>query len=846
MFQLWDDSGFNPRSSVPGLQGWWSADNGVYSDGAAHFTAASSQSLSIATNASVAFGNVDFWVAGSFYMDAKGVVRGFITKDNPSGTRGPYLLDYDSVQDRFAFAIFTGTVAKVAYANTFGSPSINTWYQLLGWHDSVNDTVNICVNGGATDSTATGGGTPDATASDFCIGSFHNKALPHDGRADSCAIGTVSGIAGVIAAMKTSLYNSGAGKVYADLTTAEKTAWGLTSWWDLNEETGTRYDAHGTNHLTASTTALISGATLNGNFETAGAGGADVFGSWTETVAGTATVEDEGTITHGGSHAAKLTSDGTNAPKLSQSLLVQGDRYSYSAWVRSASGTPTFRFSSNGGTSLAKDIVVSTTYTQYSGSFVHTESDARFFLLAMPSSTIAIYADDVTLTDLGPVGIAGIAAGVATDGNFCANFVATSSQSLSIANNASVQVGGNDFSVSLDLYVSNFDIQSFISKRDGAASGEFTYYLLANGTLQCYIFAGGSYQPVTSTDTLTLNAFNNITITHTVATKTLAIIINNGTPKTGTYTGSFVASTDTLRIGAEGIGGFCTCRIDSVGLWNGHVLTPTEITARFNHGKGLKYEGVVAAGIAAPSAYWDTDKKQGITYDSTGNGNTLTNNNAVTYAQGVDYYEGVVSKVLDRSGNGRHLIQTTNSKRPAFVTNKQNGKPGWLHDAVDDVLTNATAFSSFITASAHTIFIAFTPIAIGTNSASPFANDNLLTDNAGFVAIALKSTTPAVQSYNWDGDADTSSKAITLGSASIVMMRHAGGNLYLSVNNGSEGSVASGDTTTLTGTLIIGSNYPASAFYNGYIHEIIIYNTALTAGQIAQMYAYLNSKYAVY
>ncbi len=44
----------------------------------------------------------------------------------------------------------------------------------------------------------------------------------------------------------------------------------------------------------------------NGGFETAGAGGADVFGSWSETV-GDGAIADEGVIVHGGSHAATLT-----------------------------------------------------------------------------------------------------------------------------------------------------------------------------------------------------------------------------------------------------------------------------------------------------------------------------------------------------------------------------------------------------------------------------------------------------------------------------------------------------------------------------------------------------------
>jgi hypothetical protein len=49
-----------------------------------------------------------------------------------------------------------------------------------------------------------------------------------------------------------SLFNSGKGKSYADLTTAEKV--GLVSYWNLNEASGNRADSHGSNTLTDNNT----------------------------------------------------------------------------------------------------------------------------------------------------------------------------------------------------------------------------------------------------------------------------------------------------------------------------------------------------------------------------------------------------------------------------------------------------------------------------------------------------------------------------------------------------------------------------------------------------------------
>src|SRR3990170_8781110 len=57
----------------------------------------------------------------------------------------------------------------------------------------------------------------------------------------------------------------------------------------------------------------------NGGFETAGAGGADVWGSWTET-AGDGALANETTLVHGGSDAAKITAGANAQTKKGQNL----------------------------------------------------------------------------------------------------------------------------------------------------------------------------------------------------------------------------------------------------------------------------------------------------------------------------------------------------------------------------------------------------------------------------------------------------------------------------------------------------------------------------------------------
>lgn len=252
--------------SIANLAAWWSPAAGyVFADGAAKFVAASSQYLSVTDNASVSMGDVDCWFAGWMLIDSQSAERTLLGKwaAAGSGATCEYAVRYfQSPSNRFAFTVGNGTPSTAtATANTFGAVPSGTWCFVLCYHDSVNNTINISVNGGAFNSTVCTTGIFDSTAM-FALGRPGNyNGDYHDGRLDSVAFGKSppGGIAGVIAAISTSLYNAGAGKTYADLTAAEKTAWGLVSFWNLNESSGNRADSHGTNTLT-SNNGVTSGA----------------------------------------------------------------------------------------------------------------------------------------------------------------------------------------------------------------------------------------------------------------------------------------------------------------------------------------------------------------------------------------------------------------------------------------------------------------------------------------------------------------------------------------------------------------------------------------------------------
>lgn len=136
---------------------------------AAHFTASSTQYLSVADNSGLSAGDVDFTLSGWFYLDsASGSFEDIVTKwEGPSGQR-EYIVYYEpSVTKRIIFAVrnSANNGGTSVSANNFGEPSLNTWYFFVVWHDSVNDTVNIQIgaNGtlGTADSAAYSGGVFD-------------------------------------------------------------------------------------------------------------------------------------------------------------------------------------------------------------------------------------------------------------------------------------------------------------------------------------------------------------------------------------------------------------------------------------------------------------------------------------------------------------------------------------------------------------------------------------------------------------------------------------------------------------------------------------------------------------
>jgi len=172
---------------------------------AAKFVSSGTQSLSVADNASISTGNVDFTVVANIYLNSLG--NYVILDKSDNGSTIEYRLSYTTTGG-FRFRFGTSQVDS-------GTVSANAWYTVAAWYDSVNDTLNIQVNNGTVSSVSYSAGAPDTTYP-LSFGVSTGGTSPLDGRIDEAVFYKRVLTAGE----RIWFYNSGNRRVYTDLASS--------------------------------------------------------------------------------------------------------------------------------------------------------------------------------------------------------------------------------------------------------------------------------------------------------------------------------------------------------------------------------------------------------------------------------------------------------------------------------------------------------------------------------------------------------------------------------------------------------------------------------------------------
>jgi hypothetical protein len=204
----------------------------------ARFVSANVESLSSTASSLDAQRSFSFW----FRRASTGNVTGFpplMVRDFAARGMEVYI---NNGTEQFSFSVSNGSGTHTANGPIV---SDTNWHFITVWSDVAGSKVWLRIDDTTSYSVAFDG---TFTADPGLLGIGGWALGNFDG--DIARVGVWSSETGT--AIHTSLFNSGNGKSYSSLTTAEKT--GLVSYWNLDEASGDRADSYGSNTLTDNNT----------------------------------------------------------------------------------------------------------------------------------------------------------------------------------------------------------------------------------------------------------------------------------------------------------------------------------------------------------------------------------------------------------------------------------------------------------------------------------------------------------------------------------------------------------------------------------------------------------------
>lgn len=389
---------FSPLSLGDALAAWWRSDSGLLTGGGRKNVRANISEFRGTLSAAPTSG----WVSLFAYVDGHTFPGRIFSLGDASNrvvvySNGTTLMFYQA-----ASGLSTINSVELTGTNVTGR-----WFHLFARWD--NTGYEAFVDGELVQS-ASGDYSVPSMATTFVVFGDVTTSTVGDNYTASARIAKLAIGTTYVTGMEDDLYNLGNGLLYGSLTSTQKTNWGLLNYYNCNESLGTDdlIDQHGGDDLTPTFAELIS----NGGFETAGAGGSDVFGSWTEFTNGSGTIADEGTIVDAGSHAAKLVGANTsNRAELTQDILTVGHRYTYSIRARNGGSGSADIFVGN---SNQISVAATGSYATYSATTT-AAGTGTFFLTVGFTTAVTAYFDTVSVKAVDILPCDGPAADIASD-----------------------------------------------------------------------------------------------------------------------------------------------------------------------------------------------------------------------------------------------------------------------------------------------------------------------------------------------------------------------------------------------------------------------------------------------
>ena len=218
------------------------------------------------------------------------------------------------------------------------------------------------------------------------------------------------------------------------------------------------------------------------------------------------------------------------------------------------------------------------------------------------------------------------------------------------------------------------------------------------------------------------------------------------------------------------------------------------------------------------------------------NASTLFQNSVRTVPVNAD--GDPVGGVTDISGNGRHLAQTTDAKRPLYKTGIRNGLSALLFNGT----TNNFVLASTAVPANWTVFVVGVVAVTGTRHMINF-------DGSPRIAQIRSDNTTTFRVIGFDslGVDFQDTQAMVAGAHHVFTAIRRTADVQAYVDGASSGATAT-LLTNASGTLApaVGSNLASDAeFFSGHMDELIVCSTDLSSVNFDVILSYLRAKWSI-
>lgn len=548
-------------------------------------------------------------------------------------------------------------------------------------------------------------------------------------------------------------------------------------------------------------------------------------------------------VTSDGGDIRVTTSDGTT--EVARELVfytAASDTGELHFLAPSISGTATTTFYIYYGNSSADDYAITDTYGAEN---VWADFVAVWHAQEASGSIIDATTNDNDLTETSGTIDSGTGwlAGTARDWEQIDTEYAT------VADNASINIGDNHLSIRTAVNLERNDNNSTLVSRYNTSSlrsyelsyfnitnSRFSFTVSGNGTAFTSVVANNFGTPSTAT-------WYWVVAQHDPTANTIDIRVNNGTADSTSYSSGLYQNNQPLDLGRRVAStNYLDGLLDEVRIQKEIDITDDYLTTEYNNLSSpstFYYVGGFEIGI---TGHWDASDTSSI-FTTGGNPPSGTPVNGSEVQEWIDD---------DGKDNAWWYFNATGDS-PNWRSPGEMVLPSLEFNGTSDEMqiyniagVTSRTFDTFFSATAYTTFVSFRIQSDCSNNATIYNNDAIFADTAGYFGLFCKTNAgvTSVTAYNYDTNEDTVSINISQDTDYVAMMRHQGGNLYLSLNNGAESSVASGVTGSLAGAMILGrSGFLATNYTPLIVGEVLFYDTALSGTAFTEIYSYMTDKW---